>query len=304
MSATFAALGTTVTVAAVDERHTAAARDAVAAELAAVDAAYSRFRDDSELTRVNRANGSAVDVGPIMLDALRVAVEAARMTGGRVDPTVGLGLRLAGYDATYRVVAARDPASFTPRFAIAAGWQTIEVDESTSTVRVPAGVELDLGATGKALAADRAARAAAEAAGCGVLVGVGGDIAIAGTAPESGWPVAIADDHRAPVGAATPVVAITSGGLATSSTTVRRWRGGTHELHHVFDPSTGRPVAGPWRTISVAAASCVDANTAATAAFVLGDGAVAWLAERSLPARLCRRDGTVERVGGWPEEAR
>jgi thiamine biosynthesis lipoprotein len=97
------------------------------------------------------------------------------------------------------------------------------------------------------------------------------------------------------------VISVLSGGLATSTTTVRRWRGGTQELHHVLDPSTGRPVAGPWRTISVAAASCVDANTATTAAFVLGDAAVAWLRAHSLPARLCRHDGTIEYVGGWPE---
>jgi len=304
MSARFEALGTTVTVAAVDERETAAARDAVAAELAAVDAAYSRFRDDSELAGVNRAHGATLHVGPILLDALRVAVAAAQMTDGRVDPTVGRGLRLAGYDATFRLVAARDPSSFTPRFAIAPGWQTIELDEASSTVRVPAGIELDLGATGKALAADRAAHAAAEAAGCGVLVGIGGDISVVGPAPEGGWPVAIADDHRAPIGAATPVIAVASGGLATSSTTVRRWRAGSQDLHHVLDPSTGRPVAGPWRTVSVAAASCVDANAAATAALILGDGAAAWLRARALPARLCRSNGTIEYVGGWPEDAR
>jgi FAD:protein FMN transferase len=304
MSASFEALGTTVTVAAVDELQTDVARDVVAAELAAVDAAYSRFRDDSELTSVNGAGGAAVHVGPILLEALRVAVAAARTTEGRVDPTVGRGLRLAGYDATYRIVAARDPASFTPHFAIAPGWQTIELDEAASTVRVPAGVELDLGATGKALAADRAAHAASDAAGCGVLVGIGGDIAVVGPPPDGGWPVAIADDHRAPITSATPVVAVASGGLATSSTAVRRWRGGTQELHHVLDPSTGRPVAGPWRTISVAAASCVDANTATTAAFILGEAGVAWLRARSLPARLCRHDGTIDYVCGWPEDAR
>ena len=301
MSETFDALGTTVTVAAADERRTGVARDAVVAELAEVDVSYSRFRDDSELTRVNRAGGAAVHVGPILLEALRVAIAAARATGGRVDPTVGRGLRLAGYDATYRIVAARDPASFTPRFSIAPGWQTIEVDDAASSVRVPAGVELDLGATGKALAADRAASVAAEAAGCGVLVGIGGDIAVVGAPPEGGWPVAVADDHRAPITEATPVISIASGGLATSSTTVRRWRGGAQDLHHVLDPSTGRPVAGPWRTISVAAASCVDAHTAATAAVVLGEAAGGWLRARALPARLCRRDGTVEYVGGWPE---
>ena len=302
MTASFDALGTTVAVAAVDERRTVAACTAVAEELAAFDAACSRFRSDSELARLNDAHGAAVRVGPILLDALRVAIDAARKTGGLVDPTVGRTLRLSGYDTTFRVVARRNPSSFTPHFCTAAGWQTIELDEGERTVRLASGVELDLGATGKALAADRAARAAAAAAECGVLVGVGGDIAIAGEPPSGGWPVAIADDHAAPLRAAVPTVAIAAGGLATSSTTVRRWRAGEMELHHVVDPRSGRPVAGPWRTVSVAAATCVDANAASTAAFVVGADALEWLETRGLPARLVRLDGSVERVAGWPED--
>jgi len=304
VTASFDALGTTVTVATVDRRRTADACAAVAADLAAFDAACSRFRSDSELTCVNDAHGAAVRIGPILLDALRVAIDAARKTDGLVDPTIGRALRLSGYDATYRIVAARDPASFTPRFCRADGWRTIELDESQRTVRIPSGVELDLGATGKALAADRAARAAATVAGCGALVAVGGDVAVAGDSPAGGWSIAIADDHAAPVTPGSPTVAIAAGGLATSSTTVRRWRAGTIELHHVVDPRTGRPVVGPWRTVSVAGATCVDANAASTAAFVLGAAARDWLRAHRLPARLVRLDGAVECVGGWPEDAR
>lgn len=303
MTASFDALGTTVAVATVDPRRTDDACAAVAAELAAFDAACSRFRSDSELAAVNDAQGAAVRVGPILLDALHVALDAARKTGGLVDPTVGRTLRLSGYDATYRVVAARDPTSFTPRFCTAAGWRTISLDDSERTVRIPAGVELDLGATGKALAADRAARTAAAAAGCGALVGVGGDVSVAGDAPAGGWPVAIADDHAARVVSGSPTVAIAAGGLATSSTTVRRWRAGGIELHHVVDPRSGHPVVGPWRTVSVAADTCVDANAASTAAFVLGAAALDWLRARRLPARLVRLDGSVEYVAGWPEDA-
>ena len=165
------------------------------------------------------------------------------------------------------------------------------------------GVELDLGATAKALAADRSARAAHEAAGCSVLVSLGGDVAIAGDAPPGGWSVRIADDHAAALDGPGPAVALSGGGLASSGTTVRRWRSGDAELHHIVDPRTGRPADTPWRTVSVAAASCVDANVAGTAAVVLGDAAPAWLAERRLPARLVARDGGVLCVAGWPEDA-
>jgi thiamine biosynthesis lipoprotein len=135
-----------------------------------------------------------------------------------------------------------------------------------------------------------------------VLVSLGGDIAMAGAAPDGGWPVLVAEDHAAPLDGPGPVVRLNGGGLATSSTTVRRWRRGGAELHHIVDPATGLPAAGRWRTASVGAATCVDANAAATAAIVWGERAPAWLAERRLPARLVATDGAVVRVAGWPED--
>jgi thiamine biosynthesis lipoprotein len=179
------------------------------------------------------------------------------------------------------------------------GWRCVEVDERERVVRLPPGVELDLGATAKALAADRAAAAGAAAAGAGVLVSLGGDVAVAGPPPEGGWPILVADDH-ARLDEAGPTVAIESGGLATSGTAVRRWRAGGAVLHHLIDPRTGRPAVSPWRTVSVAGASCVDANIASTAAVVLGDAAPEWLGERRLPARLVSTAGDVALVAGWP----
>jgi thiamine biosynthesis lipoprotein len=252
--------------------------------------------------RLAGARGRTVHASPLLLEAVREAIRAARSTGGLVDPTVGRTLRLAGYDATFRVVAARDGENFRARFVAAPGWETIELDEAAGTIRVPDGVELDLGATAKALAADRCARSAADAAGCGVLVALGGDVAVAGLPPTDGWPVGIADDHAVAAADAVATVSIGSGGLATSSTTVRRWRSGARLLHHLVDPRTGRPADSCWRTVSVAAASCLDANIASTAAIVLGESAPRWLGERGLPARLVLRDGRVVRTGGWPAE--
>jgi thiamine biosynthesis lipoprotein len=301
-TASFSALGTTAVVVVVEPGGLDAALTALERELDAIDVACSRFRDDSELSRVNASAGGAVRVGPLLMEALRVAQRASDATGGIVSPTLGRSVRLAGYDRDFRLVALRDADTFEARFEPVAPAR-VELDEERATVRVPPGVELDLGATAKALAADRGARAAHAASGCGVLVALGGDIAVAGEAPPGGWSVRIADDHAAPLDGDGPTVALAGGGLASSGTTVRRWRSGDAELHHIVDPRSGRPADTPWRTVSVAAASCVDANVASTAAVVLGESAPSWLAERRLPARLVARDGRTVRVAGWPEDA-
>ncbi|HVN60271.1 MAG TPA: FAD:protein FMN transferase [Gaiellaceae bacterium] len=302
-SFSFQALGTTATVAVTGPEALARAREVLERELDAIDVACSRFRPDSELTRLNAASGDEVAVSGLLLEAVRVALHAAEASGGLVDPTVGKTMRLVGYDRPMTVVRARDGRLFRPSFEPAAGWRKIELDEARGTVRAPKGVELDLGATAKALAADRAASAAARATGAGVLVSLGGDIAVAGEAPPGGWSIRIADDHAAPLDGPGPAVSVHSGGLASSGTTVRRWATARGELHHIVDPRTGRPADSPWRTVTVAAATCVDANTASTAALVLGESAPAWLGERRLPSRLVRLDGSVACVGAWPAEA-
>jgi thiamine biosynthesis lipoprotein len=302
-SASFHALGTTATVCVTDDRALPAAREAVAGEVAALDLACSRFRPDSELAAVNTAAGEAVRIGPLLFEALGAALRAAELTGGLVDPTVGRSLRLLGYDRDFAAVSARDGRTFTARVRRPGGWRTISLDGNARTVRVPAGTELDLGATAKALGADRAAAAAHAAAGCSVLVSLGGDIAVAGAPLAEGWAVRLDGDHAAPLAGSGPVVLLREGGLATSSTTVRRWRAGDAELHHVVDPRTGRSAETPWRTVTVAAGSCVDANIATTAALVLGAAAEEWLAARGLAARLVRLDGRVAALGGWPAEA-
>ncbi|HKE77703.1 MAG TPA: FAD:protein FMN transferase [Solirubrobacteraceae bacterium] len=300
-SCTWRALGTTAVVMAESAAGMPAAHAAVQRELDAIDRSCSRFREDSELTMVNRAGGRRTAVGPLLIDALLAALRAARLTEGDVDPTIGQALVLAGYDRDFGSVQGSPLALKAIR---APGWRVVEVDAAAGTVRVPAGVLLDLGATAKALAADRAARAAAHAAGCGVLVNLGGDLATAGEPPAGGWRVRVTHDHAASADAPGETVLVTTGALATSSTAVRRWQRGAETVHHILDPATGGPAAGPWQTVSVAAATCVDANTAATAAIVRGEGAVAWLEHLGLPARLWRTNGSVERAAGWPEPAR
>jgi thiamine biosynthesis lipoprotein len=298
-STRWTALGTTAAIVVVEPDALGAARRAVAAELAQIDAACSRFREDSELARINAARGRTLRVSPLFCEAMEVALRAAALTGGLVDPTVGDALVLAGYDRDFSAVRGSRLRRVTGTRVAGAG--VVELDRAAATVRVPDGIRLDLGATAKALAADRAAaRVVATGAAAGVLVNLGGDIATAGTGPPGGWAVRVADSHRAAPGESGQDITISGGGLSTSSTTVRRWRRRGGAAHHIVDPRTGAPAAEHWRTASVAAATCVDANIASTAAIILGAGARAWLADAGLPARLVTVGGEVERIGDWP----
>lgn len=296
------ALGTTAQVVVRDASRLQSAREAVEQVLRDIDVAASRFRDDSEITRLNTAGGDWVAIGPMLAHALRVALDAAEWTDGLVDPTVGAALIDLGYDRTFTLLAADGPP-VALRIREVPGWRSVELDEVAQRARVPAGAVVDLGATAKGLAADLSAAAAAEAAGCGVLVNLGGDISVDGEPPPEGWAVTVTDSSALDLpagGTADQTVAVRSGGLATSSITARRWRRGGSELHHLIDPRSAAPVQGPWRTVSVTAATCALANTASTAAVVLGDGAASWLRERGMHARLMRHDGSVVRVGEWP----
>jgi thiamine biosynthesis lipoprotein len=299
-SVSFQALGTTAVVAVTEPAELERARGAVEHVIDAFDRACSRFRADSEVHVLS--DGSAIRVSELLFDAVAAALRAARLTDGDVDPTVGEALVALGYDRDFSEVAAGVAVAAPIRIAAVPGWQVVIVDERERTVRVPRGVELDLGATAKALAADRAAEAAYEGTRAGVLVSLGGDLAVAGPIPKAGWRVRVTDDHRAGVDAPGQWIAVRSGGLATSSTAVRRWETGSGMVHHLIDPRSGRPVDGCWRTVSVCAGSCLDANIASTAAIVRGSSAVEWLQSLRLPSRLVSVDGGVRHVAGWPSE--
>jgi len=299
--ASFGVFGTTAVLLVTDSAALAEARAVADRELAAVDRAASRFRADSELTVLNRAGGAARPVSPLFADLIAAALRAARLTDGAVDPTCAAALADLGYDRDFEQVRAGTAA---PRSAPAPvpGWHSVELDPAAGQACLRDGALLDLGATAKAWAADRCAELIAGRVGGGVLVSLGGDIAVAGTAPDGGWRVKVTDDHAAGPGAPGQTVAITDGGLATSSITVRAWRSGGRPVHHIIDPATGGPARTCWRTVSVAAGTCVDANTASTAAIVRGAAAPGWLAGAGLPARLVRPDGTAVTTAGWPAE--
>jgi thiamine biosynthesis lipoprotein len=283
--------------------HLGQARQILTKDLAEVDAACSRFRADSEICSLSRGDGRPAEISPLLAEAIAVALRAARLTDGDVDPTVGAAMSAVGYDRDFESIKDIGPAiRLTVREV--PGWRQVRLDGRMLTM--PAGVRLDLGATAKAWAADRSAARIAALTGGGVLVSLGGDIAVAGQAPAGGWRVRVQDVTGLP-GDPPPgpyaQIAIRDGGLATSSTAARRWQRGGDVLHHILDPRTGLPAEAVWRTVSVAAGSCADANAASTAAVIRGRRALGWLAQHRLPARLVDATGTVFTVAGWPGDS-
>lgn len=306
-AADWQAIGTSVRLLVTDPSRLAAGRRLLAADLAALDLACSRFRPDSELVMTQRAAGVPTRVSPVLADAVAAALDAARLTDGDLDPTLACAMDAIGYDRDFGSVDRDGPAlRLTARQR--PSWRDIRLDTEAALLTVPRGVRLDLGATAKARAADLGAVRLADRLGCGVLVSLGGDLAVAGQPPAGGWRVRVQDvtapPDDPPTGPTGPTatVAIHAGGLATSGIAARRWRRGNLTLHHILDPRSGLPVTPVWRTVSVAADTALYANIGSTVAIIRGDAAPGWLAALGLPARLVAVDGSVRTVAGWPAE--
>jgi thiamine biosynthesis lipoprotein ApbE len=303
------AIGTTIRVVVTDPTKLGRAREMLTDDLAALDLACSRFRPDSELMRLEARAGQPTTVSALLAGAVRAALRGAQLTEGLVDPTVGRAMENIGYDRDFSSIPADDSADGADgalRITVShvPQWRQVRLEEATNQLTVPDGVLLDLGATAKAWASDHSAEGIARVLGCGVLVSLGGDIAVAGEAPPDGWSIRVQDvtgDPSTPVDGPSDVITIREGGLATSSTSARRWQRGGDLMHHILDPRTGAPADSDWRTVSVAAASTLDANIASTAAIIRGRSAIGWLAGMGLPARLVAVDGSVTRLAGWPE---
>lgn len=242
------------------------------------DAVFSRFREDSEVSRVNAATGTALTVSPVFADALRRALWAADVTAGLVVPTLGGALEAAGYDRDFAELA---PTEEPAGVAAVADWRAVRL-YGRLLVR-PRGLRLDLNGVVKALAVDEA---------CAVLSGpgfvsAGGDLAVRSPL-----------DVSLPAGGA---VRLVRGGLATSGRSRRRWLRGGVVQHHLIDPATGRPAASPWSEVTVAGGSCLHADVAAKAAFLLGQGGPGWLAARGLPGRFVGAGGCVVENEAWAQ---
>ncbi len=297
----FRAIGTTATVVVQEPDQADVAECALDRVLNEIDRACSRFREDSELALVHAEAGRTVQVSGLLFQALEVACSVAARTGGAVDPTIGNAICALGYDADLAQVQACPPLSHGA-LGVVPGYLHVQLDPRTRSVRIPRGVRLDLGSSAKALAADLAATRIADEVDGGVLVSLGGDVAVAGPPPREGWAVGIAHESSTPAEQVDQVVAIKQGGLASSAVGARTWKSGDREMHHIVDPSTGDCAEAHWSLVSATGVSCVEANLVTTASLVWGSDALEYLSRFDQSVRLVRFDGRIFTLNGWPPE--
>ena len=268
-----------------------------------VEARLSRFRDDSELTRLNRSAGRPAPVSPELYELVERAIAAARASQGIFDPTVIDALEAAGYDRSIEEIRSRGTQVRAPADARAVSqgrWRSIEVNSKMRTVTLPERVRLDLGGIAKGWAVDRAA-AMLKSFGPG-LVNAGGDLRAWGDQPGAeagqGWLTAV-DDPASP-GSDVVWLWAREGALATSTTAARRWAGG----HHLVDPRTGRPAETDLVSVSATAATAAQAEIAAKVVLILGTTAGrAWLVrQRGVEALLVTTDGQVIQTPGLAKD--
>lgn len=270
-SASFEAMGCEVVVAGATDSELARARELFEQR----EALFSRFRPESELSRVNSIGGAQL-VSPLFARMVETALWANRISGGLVDPTLGAAIEAAGYDSDFTDL---EPDPLPPGEPGPRGLEAVSLFGRVLVLR--GGVRLELNGVVKAAAVDDALRLLA---GEG-FVSAGGDLATRGVV-----------DVALPRGA---TVRLVSGGLATSGRTRRRWLRGGEEQHHLLDPATGRPAGGPWEEVTVCGTTCLTADVAAKAAYLRGGDGPRWLDERGLPGRFVREDGVVHENLSW-----
>lgn len=261
----------------------------------AIDQACNRFRSDSEISRLNRAEGEVL-VSTTLVMALKAAQRASDLTGGLCDPTVLDSLEALGYDRDYATLGLLDdtPVELHP----APGFAALGFEETARRVLKTPAWRIDLGASAKALVADLVADDVAPTGG--VVVEIGGDVCAKGRGSEGPWVVGIAETLR--IVGDEPRIGLENGAIATSSNDVRTWTRGGKVIGHIIDPRTGDSAQSPYVAATVIDADCVGANAFATAALLWGEDAGWHIAQAGRCARLVRRDGTIEFVGAWPRE--
>jgi thiamine biosynthesis lipoprotein len=238
-----------------------------------------------------------MSISPTLELALEAALRASNATGQMVDPTVLPALLALGYDRDYDELI--DDESIPERAAVPSiGPSSIHLNVIEHTVTLDAPSRLDLGASAKALVVDLVADDVA--ASGGVVVELGGDVAVRGEGPDGPWVIAVSDSLV--LDGLEPRVAFRHGGIATSSSTTRTWRSGGRIVNHIVDPRTGQSANGLYTTATVSASDCVLANAFATAALLWNEEASYHIAQAGWSARLVRRDGDIEFVGGWPTD--
>jgi thiamine biosynthesis lipoprotein len=274
----FRAMGTDIELLldAEDEEQTRSALRAVEEEFERLEAILSRFRPESDLSRLNREG--KIEAAPDLERVVELALEAREQTGGRFDATVHDALVQAGYDRSFELVA--PDATADPIEGARCGGR-VTIDPETGTIELEPGFHIDLGGIGKGYAVDRAIEILAVSGPC--LVNAGGDLAVRGEQP---WPVGVEDG---------PTLELTRGAIATSGRDQRHWRRGGLERHHLIDPATGRPSETNLLRVTVVAATATEAEVLAKTLFLGGESEAA---TAGIPALLVTADGRTLLVGG------
>jgi FAD:protein FMN transferase len=290
-------MGTTVRTIVPEQRPDAA--EVVESVVGDWERALSRFRPDSELSRLNACAGRAVSVSPMLFEVTKQALAAARSTGGIFDPSLLRQLLLTGYRTTFEEIPDTAPA-LTIAPPPGGGWRRVRLDVGARTIRLPIDVELDFGGIAKGMAVDAALLALRDFGVPTALVSAGGDLAVLGTPRNAeGWAVELeAGDDWFPI-------TLHRGAAATSSVTRRRWRQGDEERHHLLDPRTGLPSHSALRSVSAVAADCRQAEVAAKVALILGpEAGRRFIEQRGMSALFVDQHGETELVGPWSDAAR
>lgn len=258
-----------------------------------LEAVWSRFVDESDITRLNRAGGEWVSVAPETVELVHAMIRAWTLTGGRYDPTLLPNLIRAGYE-TSRVDVSR--RTRLDALTHAGPLTDIEVDERRGCVRMPSTLSLDAGGIGKGLAADLVARELLDAGVAGALVSIGGDVVATGipTQPQ-GWIIGVQNPFRPSDDLMT--LFVNNMAVCTSSTQSLRWVAANGETaHHLIDPSTGLPSRSALATVTAVAPEGWRAEAHAKAALLEGENdALRWLDSYGVPGVVVHDDGRFER---------
>jgi thiamine biosynthesis lipoprotein len=258
----------------------------------------SRFRIDSELRQLNRNRGRAFPVSSVLWDVVQTALRAAATSGGLVTPTLLTAMESAGYDRSFSSLQLSGQPSGASIYLktktpmAVKDWQAIECSAQTRSIRLPLGVQLDLGGIAKGWAAQQAVQKLSQHGPA--LVDAGGDIAISGPrADGTAWPIGVTD----PDGHEVEMLMLSGGGVATSGRDYRRWQQGDRWQHHILDPRTGQPAQTDVLTVTIIAPTACEAEMAAKVVLILGSQAgLQWLeAHPSFAGLLILEEGRILR---------
>lgn len=260
---------------------------------------FSRFRPDSELSRMNAAAGHPVVTSVELFSCVSAAANASRQTAGLFDPTILPALLAIGYDRTFADIAGApaDPPAPVP----APGLTGIQLDPATRTITVQPDVRIDLGGIAKGMYAD--VLATRLSGWPGGAISAGGDLRVWGISPSgNAWQVGVEDPSRPDRDVA--VLGLSDGSVATSGISRRSWRRGRQSVHHLIDPRTGTPARTGIQTVTVTSPTAMQAEVAATALYVGGEAGTTLA--RILPlisnAIIVRETGEIREITGNLEE--